>query len=294
MSTSKKYVAANVMALAEEPADRRLGALLREAGKLTDEQIENVLRAQHESHRRFGEAAIKLGYVGEADVRQMLARQFEYSYLEPGDSNISTEIVAAYEPFSRRVEALRALRSQLKMRWFDRAAGGRALAIISPHAGDGRSYLAANLAVVFAQLGERTLLIDADMRRPRQHQLFGVNEAPGLSTMLSGRDQLGAVQRVALLDDLWLLPAGPPPPNPVELLERPAFTKLLDQFREEYDVVLVDTAAGTIHADAHTAAVRCEAALIVVRKNATRLADVKKLAGVVQTAEIVGTVLNES
>jgi protein-tyrosine kinase len=293
MSTSKKFVAANVMSLADEQPDLRLGALLLAAGKLSEAQIEHVLAKQQENRRRFGEIAVKLGYVTDADVRQMLARQFEYSYIEPGESAISREVIAAYEPFSARVEALRALRTQLKLRWFNRSSAGRALAIISPHAGDGRSYLAANLAVVFAQLGERTLLIDADMRKPRQHELFGIPETPGLSTVLAGRDQLGAIQQIQHLGDLSVLPAGPPPPNPVELLDRPAFGRLMDQVRQEYDVVLVDTPAGSAHADAQTASVRCEAALIVVRKNATRLAEVRKLAGSVHTVEVVGTVLTD-
>ncbi|MFY8043907.1 MAG: chain length determinant protein tyrosine kinase EpsG, partial [Rhodoferax sp.] len=82
---------------------------------------------------------------------------------------------------------LRAIRSQLKLRWFDQAQGHAMLAIVGAGRAEGGSYLAANLAIVFAQMGERTLLIDADMRAPRQHTLFNLNNQLGFSSLLAGR-----------------------------------------------------------------------------------------------------------
>jgi chain length determinant protein tyrosine kinase EpsG len=287
------YVKNNVTPLAAETGDRRIGALLLAAGKITPEQLERVLRAQKEDRRRFGQIAVDYDYVSESDVRQALAKQFEYPYLEPGQDGISEEVSVAYRPYGRDVEALRALRTQLKIRWFEGVSSGRALAIISPRHRDGRSYLAANLAVAFSQLGERTLLIDADMRRPRQHQLFQLPDSSGLSTILAGRDDEGAIQRLPQLANLAVLPAGPIPPNPVELLERSTFSRLLEHLRGDYDAILVDTPAAAEHSDAHTAALRCHAALMVVRKNVTRISEARALADAVRSAEIVGTVLNE-
>jgi protein-tyrosine kinase len=293
MSTPRMYMKSNVTPLATDTGDRRIGALLLAAGKLTPEQLERVLRAQKDDRRRFGQIAVDYDYVSEGDVRQALAKQFEYPYLEPGQDGISEEVSVAYRPYGRDVEALRALRTQLKLRWFEGASSGRALAIISPRHRDGRSYLAANLAVAFSQLGERTLLIDADMRRPRQHQLFQLPDSSGLSMILAGRDDEGAIQRLPQLSNLSVLPAGPIPPNPVELLERSTFSRFLEHLRGDYDAILVDTPAAAEHSDAHTAALRCHAALMVVRKNVTRIAEARALADAVRSAEIVGTVLNE-
>ena len=296
MSTPRMFVKSNVTPLAADGGgggDRRIGALLLAAGRITPEQLDRVLRAQKDDRRRFGQIAIDLQFCSDGDIRQALGKQFEFPYLEPGADGISEEVSAAYRPSGRDVEALRALRTQLKLRWFDGATTGRALAIISTRHGDGRSYLASNLAVAFAQLGERTLLIDADMRRPRQHHLFQLPDASGLSTILAGRDDEGAIQRMPQLTNLAVLPAGPLPPNPVELLERSAFSRLLEQMRNDYDVILVDTPAATEHPDAHTATVRCHAGLMVVRKNATRVAEARALADAVRSAEIVGTVMNE-
>ena len=283
----------HLMSLAGEATDHRLGAMLVSAGKLTMTQVDRVLQVQCEERQRFGELTVKLGYASNADVSQMLARQFEYPYVIPGESGIHGDVVAAYEPFSNAVEGLRALRTQLKFRWLDKTEH-RTLAVISPRHRDGRSYLAANLAVVFAQLGERTLLIDADMRRPRQHQLFQLPDGHGLSTILAGRDDVSIVQPLPQMRALSVMPAGPTPPNPVELLDRPVFSRVLDTLKEQYDVIIIDTPAAVAHAaDAHAVAARAHAALMVVRRNVTRMNEVKSLAGAVQTTEIVGTVVNE-
>jgi len=148
-------------------------------GKLTPEEGERILRHARDKGLRFGDAAVALKLVSQDDIAQMLARQFDYPYLVPGQSNVSPEVVAAWSPFSQQMEALRALRSQLLMRWFTGEKDRRSLAIVSPGRGEGRSHLAANLAVKFSQMGEKTLLIDADLRSPRQHSLFGLGHVTG-------------------------------------------------------------------------------------------------------------------
>ncbi|TMH13144.1 MAG: chain length determinant protein tyrosine kinase EpsG, partial [Betaproteobacteria bacterium] len=170
-------------------ANRSIGAILMDSGVLSPEDAERILLFQKEHGLRFGEAAIRLGLLSEADIQFALSRQFSYAYLRTmGDKKpLSDELVAAYQPFSPRVEQLRAIRSQLMLRWFDKAEQRQVMTVVGTEPGEGRSYLAANLAVVFSQLGERTLLIDADMRRPRQHELFLLQNKVGLSTVLSGR-----------------------------------------------------------------------------------------------------------
>jgi len=276
-------------------SERSIGAILVDAGRLSTEDAERILRSQREHGLRFGDAAIKLGLVTEADIQFALSRQFEYPYVQRGDSRISEEVVAAYTPFSPQVEALRALRSQLMLRWFDTEIERKTLAIVSPQAGEGRSWFAANLAVVFSQLGERTLLIDGDLRTPRQHQLFGLVNQTGLSSVLAGRGGPEAVQRIPALRDLSVLTAGPTPPNPQELLARPILAQLLQQFAESFDVILIDTPAGGLFADATTIAVRASAALMIAKRNTSRVLPVRRLAESLQQASVtvVGTVLNQ-
>jgi protein-tyrosine kinase len=277
-------------------ASRSIGAILIDTGKLAPADVERVLTLQRQGSLRFGEAAVQLGLLSVGDIRYALAHQYDYPYLQAGDQQVSKELVAAYEPFSPKVEALRALRSQLMVRWFTGAEVGRTLAIVSPGRGEGRSYLAANLAVVFSQLGEHTLLIDADLRHPRQHALFNLDNSRGLSTILSNRSQGNEICRVPSFVDLSVLCAGPIPPNPQELLGRPLFGQLLTQMTKEFDIILIDTPPTAEYADVQTIALRGSGALLLARVRETRIQAVRELVTGLRQAgvSVVGSVINES
>lgn len=277
-------------------AGRSIGAILVDNGRLTPEAAERVLKLQKEQNLRFGDAAVQLGLLNQDDIQQALSHQFEYPYLTPGDERVSEEVVAAFKPFTPIVEQLRALRSQLLLRWFDAEVGHNALAIVSPGAGEGRSFIAANLAVVFSQLGERTLLIDADMRNPRQHELFRLQNKVGLSSVLAGRERLGnAVARIPGLQNLTLLPAGPIPPNPQELLNRPVFSQLMSAMQRKLDVVIVDTPAGMETADCQAIASYIRGAVVIARKDITPSGDLQEFVATLQQGgtTVVGSLLNK-
>jgi len=278
-----------------KPGDRSIGAILVHAGRLSAEKVERILRLQRESGLPFGEAAIKLGLLTPADIQFALSRQFSHPYLLRGESKVSKSVVAAYAPFDHQSEALRALRGQLMLRWFDGKTGRKALAIVSADRKDGRSFLTANLGVVFSQLGARTLVIDADLRNASQHDLFGLDNRAGLSAVLSGRAGPEAIQRIPGLLDLSVLPSGALPPNPVELLARPAFAKLLRGLEEQFDAILLDTPVAAQYADAQTITVCAGAALIVARRNKSRMWQVGGVSDTVgqATTKILGSVLND-
>lgn len=256
---------------------RNVGAILIDAGKLNLDNIERILRVQREEGLRFGDAAIKLGILGPEDIQYALARQYDYPYLLKGASNVSDELVAAYQPFVSQVETLRTLRSQLLLGWRSSGITRRALTIASPDRGDGRSYLAANLAVVFSQLGEQTLLIDADMRHPRQHTLFNLENRTGLSTLLAERGGTDDIKRIASFKGLSVLTSGPVPPNPQELLGRPSFATLIEKLSGEFDVIIIDTPPAADFADAKSIAVRIGGALLLAHKHQTSLRNLADL-----------------
>lgn len=277
------------------PIDRHptVGGLLQEAGKLTDADAELVSSRQKAEKLRFGETALKLGLITESDLQQALARQFSYHYLAPGEGSFSRELVALYQPFGMQAEKLRALRSQLMLRWF--STGRKALAIAGIHAGDGASYLAANLAIAFSQLGQRTLLIDADLRRPRQHLLFNLGNRAGLSDVLVKRaSSAAAVVHLASIPNLAVLTAGAVPPNPGELLSGAALPIQLDQFAQEFDVILLDTPVAEGSADAAMIGARSQGALLVLRQDRTQLAAASAFQSELGSAGamLIGTVLN--
>ncbi len=268
-------------------ANAHIGALLVDSGKISQEEADRVMRLQREKGLRFGDAALKLGLITAIDIEQV-------PYLIPGTSSLSGELVAAYAPFDRKVEVFKAIRSQLMLRWFNQDLGFKHLAIVSPCRKEGRSYFAANLAVVFSQLGERTLLIDADMRNPRQHTLFNLENRRGLSTFLSGREAADIIDHIVPLPDLSILSAGPVPPNPQELLGRPLFQKLLADLGKEYDVIILDTPAGEENADAQTIATRAGGAFMVARRHRTSLHALKTLSNRLKETAVamMGAVIN--
>lgn len=278
---------------------RTIGAILMDLGLLSPENAERVLAAQRHHKIKFGEAAIRLGLVSEADVQFALSRQFEYAYLRPsrsgGTSTISDELIAAYQPFSPRVDELRAVRSQLMLRWLDKHEKRQMLTVVGTERGEGRSYLAANLAVVFAQLGERTLLLDADLRFPRQHTLFGLKNKQGLSSVLAGHSRDEAIVRITDLAGLFVLPAGPVPPNPLELVGRKVFGQFLAQARTAFDVVIIDTPALSSGEDAYMISSVAGAALAVARSGNTRVAAFSEMLHGLSNSgvTVVGSVLND-
>ena len=274
-------------------SDSSIGKLLLDLGKIKPEDAERILRLQKAENIRFGDAAQKLGLITEEDIKQVLSLQFDYPYLQPNEGQFSKELIAAYKPFSKQVEALRALRSQLILRWFNE--GYKSLAIVSATSEDGCSNLAANLAVVFSQLGEQTLLVDANLRDPVQHKIFNLNETKGLSDILVGRSGLEVVKKVDSFVDLTVLGAGTVPPNPQELLSRANFIEFMKQATAHYDVVIVDTAPAIETSDAQTVASRCGGALMTSRLNQTKLADITNIRDQLTLAgvQIVGAVVND-
>ena len=273
---------------------RRLGTILIEQGKLTLATAEQVGVVQRELGLRFGDAALQLKLISGEDLRKALADQYDFHVLEPTLDGVSPEVIAAFAPEHPRVEELRLLRTQLLIRWYNPETGRCALAIVSPGSAEGRSFVAANLAVGFAQLGYRTLLLDADMRLPRQHRLFNVSDRMGLSAVLTGRADSSAAIPVPGVSGLWVLPAGSLPPNPQELLSRPAFALLLKELQREFDVVLIDTPPAKLYADVQSIAFRAGVALVVARRDQTRITDAGEVVRELTDAgiRVVGTVMN--
>lgn len=291
------------MAEAENPAfgggkdiaDRSIGSIIAETRNLTSEQVEKVLAHQKAHAIRFGEAAIALGYASTDDVLFALSQQFHYPYASEDRRKASPELVALNQPFGVQAESFRAIRSQIMMRLFNEGQARSALAVVSPDSGDGKTFLAANLAVTLAQLGGRTLLVDADLRGPRQHAVFGIGNDAGLSGILSGRAESKVIQQVAGVPSLFVLPVGITPPNPLELVERPAFGLLVRELLAKFDHVVVDTPAAQYGSDSAVIAARCGAALVVARQGKSQVSGLQNLvADLAETPAIVaGVILNE-
>lgn len=281
-------------AAAARPPSQRLGSLLREAGLLTPDKTERIAQAQQRDGSLFGQLAMRLYGLTERDLEQALRRQFGHYTLAPGHAAVSGEVVAAYDPHAAALAPLRKLRSHLLAEQALRKDHAT-YAVTSAGRGDGRSVLCANLAVLFAQLGKRTLLIDADLHHPRQHLLFGLAPWRGLASALAGLGGDHLLQSVTGLPALSVLVAGARTPNPHELLARPALAQLLRRCAQQFEVIVIDTPANAASGDAQAIAMGARQALLLARRDATAAAATATLIEELETAgvRLVGSVLND-
>jgi protein-tyrosine kinase len=274
---------------------RLIGQLLAQSAGLQPQDIDAVLQQQREHGGRFAEIALAMGLVTEKDVMEALAKQFDFPFVSTfGDEAINAELVCACDPLGEDAQSFRDLRTELLTGVLDRSFP-RALAILSPRRGDGRSYVAANLAVAFAQLGGRTLLVDANMRAPRQHTLFGVSDGVGLSQLLCGRASTEEAVQPSLLPGLFVIGAGPRPPNPLELLLGGRLPDLIQEWLAKFDYVVIDTPPASEGTESRILADRAGAALVVARPHSSRMKDLDRLVSAVEKghAALAGVVMNE-
>jgi chain length determinant protein tyrosine kinase EpsG len=279
----------------EVPPAGTLGAILVDAGRLRPEDAQRIAAAQSRADAPFGETAVRMGLCGTEDVQFALARQFALPHLAEGAERVEAEVVAAYHPDHELVEAMRNLRGQIARRAFDRDPPLRSIALVAADRSAGRSYITANLAVVFAQLGARTLLVDADLANARQHTLFRLGNRSGLSSILAGRADLKAVRQVDGLPGLAILPAGPLPPNPDDLVSRPMLAQLLRRLERDFDVVLLDTTAWQEGSSARMVAAAAGAAVQLVHPGRTVASAASDLAQECAQAgcALIGAVMNQ-
>lgn len=178
-------------------------------------------------------------------------------------SAVDPILSAFHQPKSRTSEAFRGVRTSL---YFSvRGSGHKVIQVTSPNPGDGKTTLAGNLAVSIAQSGKKTLLMDCDCRRPRVHKLFGLERGPGLTDLLQEDLPLGDVVQQSEMENLFALSASTKVSNPSELLTSPRFEELLQQLREEYEFVVVDTPPLLAVTDPSVVAARADGVLLTLR-----------------------------
>lgn len=210
--------------------------------QLSTAKLMQIRKLQVEQKMSFGEAAAYFGYDsdrGVSESTQASPRPGSRMVLAGTKVVPSDHLILAHAPYSHHSEQIRVLRTELLLR--PQITGkANSVVLLSPCRGEGRSLMAAELAISFAQLGRPTLLVDADLRHPQQHVLFGADNRYGLSGALTENSRPW-VYGIEALPCLSLLTSGPVPPNPLELLSGSHFESLFEDWQQECEFIVFDT-----------------------------------------------------
>lgn len=179
-------------------------------------------------------------------------------------SNYNTEIPVVEKPGSTLSESFRSIRTSL--RYFMTDEKPRVIGISSTISGEGKTFVAVNLASIISMLGKKTLLVGLDLRKPRIHRILGVDNKTGMSTFLSKMSAFSEIVQQTTIENLWFVSSGPIPPNPAELIERPEMGAFLEEARKQFDYIILDTPPLAIVTDALLLSPHSDIMLFVVRQ----------------------------
>ncbi len=231
-----------------------------------------------------------LGVIPAMDAKRKRAFKRHKPWNAPRDP--SHDLVVHHDPQSTVAEAFRAVRTNLT--FLAAKEEMRSLLITSTSPGDGKTTTATSLAITMAQSGKKVLLVDTDMRRPRLQQVFNLDSAQGITSVLVGNQQENDVISESFIENLSILPCGPIPPNPSELLHMPRFEALLLRLQQHYDRVIFDSPPLSAVTDAAVIAPRVSAVIVVAQSRRTTRDGLKRIIKRLNDigARMAGTIIN--
>lgn len=212
------------------------------------------------------------------------------------------ELVVVNSPKSPEAEMFKALRTNIQFMHAD--SEKKVMQITSTVPGEGKSYVSANLAIAFAQINKKVLIVDIDMRKGRQYELFNLNPRPGLSNFLSGvvdadftleKDNIENYVQPTDIENLFVITSGSVPPNPSELLVSNKMGKVIDALIDKFDIIIFDAPPCLIVADALIMSRLVDFNLIVSAQNITRMEDLNKAKAAIENVKgkVAGIILNK-
>jgi capsular exopolysaccharide synthesis family protein len=235
-----------------------LGAVLGGGTAYLLDVVDKSFRTPEEIRARLG-----LPIVGHVPFATATAEPVEVTDGAGNAVELDAGLLAFHSPGSPEAEAFRGIRTALY--FSTHGPRHKVVQVTSPNMGDGKTTLITNLAVSISQSGRRVLIIDADLRRPRTHRVFGLTAKVGLAEVIAGTAELDEAVQVTAVPNLSILPCGRRPPNPAELLTSPRFEDVLDDVRGAFDYVLVDSPPLLAVSDPCIVAPRVDGLLLTIR-----------------------------
>lgn len=222
-----------------------------------------------------------------------IEKGYEVVVMKKEQSRGRVSLVALSEKYSNVAEQYRAIRSNIRFSSVDRPL--KSMVVTSAGPGEGKSTTAANLAIIFANSGKRVLLVDADLRKPSVADSFQILNAKGLSNLLIDSDVTheNLVYQMSV-DNLWIMPSGPKPPNPSELLGSQRMIEVIEKLTNCFDLVIFDMPPVVTVTDAQIVAAKVDGTLFVVRERKTnkQMAQKAKKLLMMANANVLGVVYN--
>ena len=213
------------------------------------------------------------------------------------------ELITKTDPKSPTAEVFKTLRTNLQFMNLRKRGGLKSVLVTSTLQGEGKTWVSSNLAIAFAQMGKKVILIDADMRRGRVAPLFQVDSRPGLSNYLVDKDsnhrgkavELESYTKETEIPNLYVMPTGDLPPNPSELLESQLVEKMIREFRDLFDIVIIDSAPTLLVTDSLILSRFADSTIIVSSYKMTKKENLKKVIGLIKNVggNVSGIVLNK-
>ncbi|MFZ3591233.1 CpsD/CapB family tyrosine-protein kinase [Bacillus sp. DJP31] len=202
------------------------------------------------------------------------------------------QLVANINPKSPITEQYRLIRNNISFSSVDKVI--KSIVVTSAESGDGKSTTAANLAIVLAQNGRKVLLVDGDLRRPTLHYAFFISNIDGITSVLTKDSSLEMAINRTTISNLDILPSGPIPPNPSELLDSQAMNMLMEELKESYDYVIYDSPPILAVTDSQTIASKCDGVVMVIRSGKTHKIRALKAKELLEKAgsQVLGVVIN--
>jgi len=253
------------------------------------EGLDNTVRTTEQAQMISGIASLGMIPLGSKSAREGANPK----RLVIASSKEAVELVTQVRPQSQMAESYRALRTSLLLSSL--GAPPKVIMVTSALPQEGKTTTSINSAVVLAQKGVRVLLIDADLRRPSIHKTLGMGPRSGLSNVLTGSTTVDqAITRSTILPNLFVLAAGTPPPNPAELLASANMRDVLNELREQYDHIVIDTPPCLSVTDAVVLSPRADAVVLVIRSGQTTKQALRRSRDVLMqvNAKMVGVLLN--
>ncbi|MBK8130053.1 MAG: polysaccharide biosynthesis tyrosine autokinase [bacterium] len=255
------------------------------------ELLDDTLKTPEELERMALTVLGTIPIVNIEDIRRRMKRQGK-ELTAQDEARIESKMITRFSPKSPISEAYRSLRTNIQFSDIDNPK--RVILMTSSATKEGKSTTCVNLAITFAQMGSRVLLVDSDLRRPNLHNFFNADKMYGLSNVLIGSLAFNDVIKRTEVENLDLITAGDIPPNPAEMVASERMRAFLDEARARYDVVLLDSPPVVAVTDAAILTTRADATIVVVSSGMTGRSELKRAMGLIQSvgSHVLGVVLN--